>query len=446
MGEEAKCLIIDLSEDCISLALAQDYYNTDINCLDFIEDPKSTVEKFTEFCKEADLSDIKDIIFTLPIKHLNYQVVTLPENIPNKDKLILLGLELNTNKLSRNFNYLKLSVTHRIEENEELCDYMVVGPKSDVYKTLIEFAKLFKYRIVKVVPSFFLVSPEAESKLTATAWVGEDRSEVVIWGKNDPLALSMIPNTGDQMGDINRFIVGYFDHVSNLSLSHIKLYGPKLVDTSLTFGLNYPHSIFDDPVRKLSKSLHKAIDGLNIAQVTRLPKPPVPMTPRNITFISSALVAVLLSIVSSMYHAYNIRLGYELNTLRTKAAKNKRLYLEYQKLDRQKNSLATEKDFYLNITKRRIPWSLILEDLSKLTPVELWFERLSGSQISVQVAGKARTVEDVTALSINLNNNSQYFTDVQIIGTRDSKEGSNVYSEFQISAKLKSRTGQFVSK
>ena len=108
--------------------------------------------------------------------------------------------------------------------------------------------------------------------------------------------------------------------------------------------------------------------------------------------------------------------------------------------------LNSQREFFIDITKRRTPWNKILSDMSKMTPKEVWFDRFSGDKTKVLIIGKARSAEDVSALSINLNNNSEFVREALILGTRDYEENNQKYSEFQIAAKLKSPTGKFIDK
>ena len=101
--------------------------------------------------------------------------------------------------------------------------------------------------MVSVVPSFYLHGAEKINELRASAWVGETRSEVVIWGKDNPLSIVNFENTGDQIGDINRFIVDYFDSVDGLNLSKLYLFGPRMRDPGIAFGISYPYEILDNP-------------------------------------------------------------------------------------------------------------------------------------------------------------------------------------------------------
>jgi Tfp pilus assembly protein PilN len=227
----------------------------------------------------------------------------------------------------------------------------------------------------------------------------------------------------------------------------IYLYGPRMKDSALGFGLTYPHVICDDPTRYLSRYLFRAPDQINIAKVTKLPRAPIPMTPRNLTFIASALLAALMIFLMGLTHADNLSQKHRLATLERKSAQYKKLNSHYRALEKQELEQEAEKDFYLSITKRRTPWDQIFKDISKLTPKELWFERINASKMKLLIMGKARSAEDVSDLSINLNNNSKYVQDALIIGTRDyEEENGSKYSEFQIQAKFKSPTGKFTEK
>jgi Tfp pilus assembly protein PilN len=434
-------LIIDFSEEYIAIHCKGISYVTEVTVASFFENTTVAIEALFSEIKEKRFG-VTNLVITLPLVCINHQIVTLPENVDDKEKLIFLGLEINKKLFGKRFGVQKLEVTQRDDNGQPLCDYLIMAPKQEVYTKLEELAKLMQVSIAKVVPSIYLLGAERVNELRATAWIGQDRSELVIWGKDNPLSMAYFQNSGDQIGDINRYIVDYFDHVDGLSLSLVYLFGPKMRDSALGFGLTYPHQIFEDPTKFIVNNLHRAASQLNIAAETKLPKPPIAMTPRNIAFLVSAVAVVCLMIFTFFNHAKNFRLERQLATLDKQATKYKKLVAEYKRYEKNKLELENEQDFYLEITRRRTPWQKILADISKLTPSELWFERLNATKNKLFVAGKARTTKDVSAFSINLNENSQYVKDALIIGVRDYEESSQTFREFQITAKLKSPTGQ----
>lgn len=435
-------LIIDFSEDSLALHCKGYGYVSDVSTNEFFTNTSNAIEAFKEEIADKNF-DTTNVVFSIPVSCIHYQIVTLPDNVSDKEKMVFLGLEINRQMIGKKFGIQRLDVTQREEGEQKLCDYLVLSPRSEIHKKLDNFATALGFKIQSVVPSFFLASPGHDNELRATAWVGNDRSEVVIWGKGFPLAISQFANSGDQMGDINRFIVDYFDHVDNLNLSMIHLFGPRMNDSGLGFGLTYPHVIFDEPTKFIQNNLGKASKIINISNDIKLPRPPIPMTPRNITFIGAAVVAMLLVFMTFFNNAKNFRLERQVANLQRQSSKYKKLFTTYKKYEKESVELANEKEFYLDITKRRTPWQRILVDVSGLTPKEVWFERFNASKNKVIISGKARTAEDVSSLSINLNNNSRYLNDALIMGTRDYDEGAEQYSEFQLSAKLKSPTGKY---
>ena len=100
--------------------------------------------------------------------------------------------------------------------------------------------------------------------------------------------------------------------------------------------------------------------------------------------------------------------------------------------------LEQEKDFFYSITRRRVPWNDILQDLSKISPKGLWIERMSAAKSNLIIVGKAETVDDLSRFSVNLNYNSKFFKDAQLTGSRDFVDGELVFKEYQMTMKLKS--------
>lgn len=435
-------LILDLSEEFVGICHQSKAEQLSIPVNDFFNSPELTIDALANQIKSKEI-EFDELVVSIPLACINHQIVTLPDNVTDKEKLIFLGIEINKNLIGKHFGVMRLDVTKRNEAEQPLCDYLILAPKQEAFQRIQDLTKTLNTKLFSVIPSFMLLGAEPVNDLRATAWIGEDRSEIVIWGKDNPLAMTYIENTGDQMGDVNRFIVQYFDHVDNLNLSMVYLFGPRMRDSALGFGLTYPHMIFEDPSKYLLKNLHKATEQLNIAKELKLPRPPIAMTPRNITFIASGSIAAILILLTLFLGIANVALGGELKTLETEANKNKQLLAKIKSLQKEKAELVAEKDFYVDITRRRTPWSEIMSDISKLTPKDLWFERLSGNKMKIMIFGKAQSNDDVSSLAINLNSNSQYLQDVQIMGTRDFEENNSIYSEFQLSARLKSPTGEY---
>lgn len=438
----ASNLIIDFSEDFVTLSHQGKTLVTDVPVLEFLDNTELSIEQIIREIKENNIY-FGDWVATIPIACINHQIVTLPENVSNKEQMVFLGLELDKKAIGKRFGIQKLDVTKRKEIDQELCDYMVIAPKTDVYQKLTELASKLEKPLVSVVPSFFVHGAEKINELRASAWVGETRSEVVIWGKDNPLSIAYFENTGDQIGDINRFIVDYFDNVDGLNLSKLYLFGPRMRDAGLAFGISYPYEIMDDPVRYLQQNLDYAPRHLNIANETKLPNPPLAMTPRNITMMVCGLVAIVICTLTALNYIGNYAMKRELFSLKSKSAKYRTLLKQHKKLKQDEIELEAEHDFYIGITKRRTPWKEILVDISRLTPPEMWFERVSASRNKILISGKAGNVRDVSNFEINLNQNSKYVDKALLIGTRDYDEAGEKYSEFQLSTKLKSPTGEY---
>lgn len=433
-------LIIDISEDYIYLHNQARTIITPILVKDFFLHNELSLEMLKAELKNNNIH-AKNLYLTLPLAFINHQLVTLPENVSDEEKLVFLGLEINRQLISNVFGVHKLDVTRRQEGDQELCDYLVLSPKPEPYKKLKLLIKTFDMNLLSIIPSFYTLEPEKLNDLRATAWLGESRSDIVIWGKDNPLALASIPNTGDQVGDINRFIVEYFDHIDDMNLSMIYLYGPRMKDSALGFGLTYPHMIFDDPTKYVLNNFYKIENKINIAGNIKLPRPPLALTPTNLSFIFAGLALAFLILASLGIHLYSLNLSKELSQLENKLSQQKNLVSKYHALEKQIAKKEIAKDFYLSISKRRIPWHSILSDLSRMTPSELWFDRLNANSSKVLISGRARSVEDITALAINLEESAKYIQQAQLLGLREYEENDRTFNEFQISAKLKSPSG-----
>lgn len=435
-------LVIDFSEDFITLSHQDKIIATNLSVKDFFENTELSCDVI-----KRDLADnniyFSDWCASLPISCLNHQIVTLPENVSDKEKMVFLRLELDKKLIGKRFAIQKLEVTTRVEAEQELCDYMLLAVKENIFKKLTLLALSLKKPVAAMVPSFYLHGAEEINQLRASVWLGETASEIVIWGKDNPLALASFENNGDQIGDVNRFIVDYFDNVDGLSLSKVFLFGPQMRDSALAYGVSYPYEIPEDPTRYLQYNLSYAPQCLNLINEIKLPNPPISWTPVNIGMMVCALVSFAFCVLSGMNYVHNFTLKRELIALRAKSTKYRKLLNEHKTLKVKEAEYEAEHEFYLNITKRRTPWKDILTDLSRLTPPEMWFDRLSANKNKLLIVGKASNVKDVSNFSINLNNNSKFINEALVIGTRDYEEAGQVYSEFQISTQLKSPTGKF---
>jgi len=360
-------LILDISEEYVYLHKDGRSYATEILVNDVFAHPELTVEAIKAEINNNNVRS-SDVVFSVPVVCINHQLVSLPENVSDKEKLVFLDLEINKSVIGKRFGVHKLDVTKRKEGDQELCDYLILSIKKEVYERFEAIAKALSWNIKSIIPSFYSLGADRISDLRATAWIGDDRTEIVIWGKDNPLALSYLPNTGDQIGDVNRFIVEYFDHVETVNLSMVYLFGPKMRDSALGFGLTYPHMIFDDPAKYLFKNFHNVLGKVDISKAMKLPRAPLAMTPINITFIACAVAFVLLVSATLVTQALNFRLESQFKTLQRQEEK-----------------------------------------------------------------------------AINLDQSSKYIKEAQLLGTRDYEENNQQFSEFQISAKLRSPDGAEVA-
>ena len=438
----ANNLIVDFSEEYVTLSYQKDVTVTSVTVADFIENTEIACDEIFREIKDNNIF-FGDWVATLPVGLINHQIVTLPDSVSDKERMIFLGIELDRKHIGKRFGIQRLDVTKRNEEEQDLCDYLVVAPKQHVLDKLLALSTTFGKTLISVVPSLYLHGAEKINDLRASVWVGDTHTDIVIWGKDNPLSMASFENNGDQMGDINRFIVDYFDNVDGLNLSKVYLFGPRMRDAALAYGLSYPYEILPDPAKYMQQQLDFAPRQLNIATEIKLPNPPLAMTPRNIMMLACGALALIFCLLTAFNYVGNFALKRELITLKSKSTKYRSLLRQSKTLEKEQAELEAQKDFYLSITKRRTPWKSIFMDISRLTPPEMWFERVSASKAKVIISGKAGHVKDVSNFSINLNSNSKYVDKALVIGTRDYEEAGELYSEFQLSTQLKSPTGEY---
>jgi len=435
LGDRDQTLIIDFSLETILVSFDSVVYKTRTLTEDFFKKPAKAHEELKQELRSLGFSS-GSVIFSLPIRYIEEQVIPLPDEAPQEEKLKLMSIELDRTRFSDLFSCERLNVTERMLAGERVCDYLLITAQKAVRNNCQNFLKKLGAKLYKFTASYNLFKPNADAEILS-AFYQDNALEIVLWTYGFPIAISSLNASGDPAADLNRFLDIYQNNLENKSLSieNIDLYGKGLEQYSFS-NLTYKITLRSDQEEFLFRNLREISSFADITKKVKLPQEPFRMDFPNISYLC-ALGFLLISISLGLFASLqNMSLDQKYLVFQSDVAKYEKQLAEKKALSRELDELSKERDFYYSITRRRTPWDLILKELSRLTPKNLWIERFSASKNSIMLLGKADKVSEVSAFAVNLSRNSEYFTDVLLSGSRDYTDGL-VYKEFQITANLK---------
>ena len=93
-------LFLDISEEYLSINFEGRHSISNIKSEDIFLDPKFAASELKEFLNSKEYQDHKDIVLTVPIKDINHQIITLPEDIDEKQREIFLKVEIDRAKVT----------------------------------------------------------------------------------------------------------------------------------------------------------------------------------------------------------------------------------------------------------------------------------------------------------------------------------------------------------
>ena len=433
----SQTLIIDFSLETLLVSLNSVVRRSNVSTNDFFLKPNKA---FKELKKELNSLGLKGsrVIYSIPIRFLSHQVVPLPLEAPEQEKLKLISIEIDRNAFSNKFHCEKLENTSRLVAGERICDFLLIAPQKKILDTCNKLTKFLGLRSFKFVSSAYLFCPGSRNDVIS-AFIENDHREIVFWNDRKPVALSNLAATDDPVNDINRFVDIYQNQLEGkpLTLESIEVFGSEVENFS--FGnITYTVNLHKSYKELISGNLPSVETFPDLAAKVKLPSEPFKLDTPNISYAASIVSLLLVFLIGLFTFLQGYSLDQKYKVFKSKVSQYEDLIKEKKKIKKTLMELEQEKDFFYSITRRRVPWNDILQDLSKISPKGLWIERMSAAKSNLIIVGKAETVDDLSRFSVNLNYNSKFFKDAQFTGSRDFVDGELVFKEYQMTMKLKS--------
>lgn len=430
-------IIIDFSAETLIVSINSAVFRSNVSTNDFF---LKSARAYKELKKELTSYKIKGhrVIYSLPVRFLTHQVIPLPLEAPELEKLKLISIELDRNNFTNNFHLERLENTSRLIAGERICDFLLIAPQRKVFDTCNAFSKSAGLKLFKFSSSLYLFTPGTRND-TVTAFIEDGHREIVYWNDRKPVALSNLAATDDPVNDINRFIDIYQNQLEGkaLNIESIEVFGSSVIDYS--FGnMTYKVNTHSQYLEILAGELPRVETFPDLATKVKLPSEPYKFDTPNVSYLASIVCFALVLLIGVFTFLQGYSQDQKYKVFKSKVSKYEDLINEKKQIKKNLLDLEKEKDFFYSITRRRIPWNDILSDLSELSPKGLWIERMSAAKSNLIIVGKAESVEDVSQFSVNLNYNSKFFKDAQLTGSRDFIDGELVFKEYQITMKLKS--------
>lgn len=430
-------IIIDFSSETLLVSINSAVFRSNVSTNDFF---LKSAKAFKELKKELLSYKIKGyrVIYSLPVRFLAHQVIPLPLEAPEQEKLKLISIELDRTNFTNNFHLERLENTSRLVAGERICDFLLIAPQKKVLNTCNTFTKSAALKLFKFSSSLYLFTPGTRNDIVS-AFIENEHREIVYWNDRQPVALSNLAATNDPVNDINRFVDIYQNQLEGkaLNIESIEVFGSSVNDYS--FGnLTYKVNLHSQYIEVLANNLPRLETFPDLTAKVKLPSEPYKFDIPNLSYLTSLVCFALVTLISTFTFLQGYSLDQKYKVFKSKVSKYEDLINKKKQIKKNILDLEKEKDFFYSITRRRIPWNDILSDLSRVSPKGLWIERMSAAKSKLIIVGKAESVEDVSQLSVNLNYSSKFFKDAQITGSRDFIDGELVFKEYQITMELKS--------
>ena len=270
MKDSNQTLIIDFSLEKILVSINSVVRKTQVHSEDFFKKPKQAHQDLKQELKSYGISSAK-VIFSLPIRYITYQVIPLPDEAPQDEKLKLMSIELDMANFLDLFSCERLNVTERMVAGERICDYLLVAPQKAVRLNCQSFLKKINSKLYKFVANYNLFKPERDSEIIS-AFPHSSNMEIVFWSYSFPIAISNLSSTNDTANDLNRFLDIYQNDLENKSLSieNIDIYGAKLGEYSFS-NLTHKVTLREDYESFLMENLPAVSSFHDITKKVKLP-------------------------------------------------------------------------------------------------------------------------------------------------------------------------------
>ena len=470
-------------------------FNLEINPF---EDIKKTILLLKQNLNNSKIKT-KNCVVGLSMQYFKFLPVTIPQTIPADEIPIILSQEANIDQTLDTLSWLVLNNTIREEaDGVKRYDVLSISTKKNLIHAISQIFKQSTLNVVCLTPLFLglssFLTTEISTNLISTLYISKTNSELVIWSGKEPIyehvfltnelsqkllqtlnfILAQLP--GSKIETI--FISGPFSKQLNLSelpyvlkefpfpsdftdqskilekFSFTNIVGLLGIASTYLTNLNSLPNLtkIKSPKIPSFQNLFKDIQKKNISQIINFPNPFTKyqknIDPQISKFILPLVVVLFLSIVSYAFiksfllpSVISNNSNYESRLSLAQAHLAK--VMDYEKTNKV---FKTKSDYLSKLIERRTPWSALLREIADITPKNLWIDRLEIKNKKVDIFGRALDVDSVANFSINLNYNSNYVGQAQIINLRKYKEEDIDFIEYQITSYVKDKANANTSK
>ena len=320
-------IIIDFSAETLIVSINSTVFRSNVSTNDFfLQSPKA----FKELKKELSSYKVKGhrVIYSLPVRFLSHQVIPLPLEAPEQEKLKLISIELDRNSFSNQFHLERLDNTSRLMAGERICDFLIVAPQKKVFSSCNSFSKAMGLKLFKFSSSLYLFTPASRND-TISAFIENDHREIVYWNDRKPVAISNLAATDDPVNDINRFIDIYQNQLEgkSLDLESIEVFGSTVNDYS--FGnMTYQANLHSDYLEALAGELPRVETFPDLSAKVKLPSEPFKFDTPNVSYIAAIVCFILVILIGLFTFLQGYSLNQKYKVFKSKVSKYENLINE----------------------------------------------------------------------------------------------------------------------
>ncbi len=449
------------------------------------QDINKTISIISQYLKTSNIKT-KECAIGFSMQYFKLHPVPIPLTIPQNEIGQIIIQESNINPNNEVATWIPLKNTER-EEADGIKRLDVLG--ISLQKPLIDFAKLICQKCglkpLSVCPSFLalgaFLQPRSDSNLTATLWLSQLRSEIIVWSGQEPiyehlflshqlndqvfqsvnLIQSQIPGT--QISTI--FTCGPFVKETNLSqipfniqpftlpldfvdagrvfqqISINEIIPPLGIAWSVSNNTTYPLPNLLNPIKTKIESFGGVFKDAKTKSKTIFSVPITGFDPQFSKFIIVAAIIIFITAFTTLTINNFIMPGVETN----KGIFNNRITFAQTHLNKLLNFDKTNKvlniktEFLSALIDNRKPWSRVLREIGDMTPKGVWIDRLEVKSTTIDIFGRALSIDSVANFSINLNYTAKLLGKAQIIALRKFQEEGVDIIEFQVSVGLRDK-------
>ena len=488
-----KILSLDISENNLSAVEIQFGKNNTVSLTNafhlnvpVFQDANKTINYIIQNLKASNMKT-KECVIGFSMQYFKLLPVPIPHTIPEEEYGSIIIQEGNLDPNNENIGWKLLKNTTR-QDSDGITRQDVLG--ISIQKSLVDFSRLLcqkcNLKLISLSPSFLSIGQflpqKPEDNLTATLWVSQIRSELVVWSGQEPIYehLFLTHLLNDQIFQSINYIQ---TQLPGTQVNTVYSYGPFVKETNLSQIpyniqlLNLPGNIMDATGILQKINLNEVIGAIaTAASVTKtaengLPnllnsiktkteglqgifkdiKSPVSRTslkeiklpfasllksldPELRKYAYASVLILLISIFSGLFIKSFLLSGLETD----KSVFDNRITLAQAHLtklltfERTNKILNMKSSYFSKLIDSRKPWSRILKEIADMTPKNLWIDRLDIRNDSINIFGRSLNIDAVANFSINLNYTAKLLGNAQIIALKKFQEEGIDIVEFQV--------------